>query len=164
MIDKTRLVMRNGTKYLEQRVERTRAAGFIDDVLTSYIELKGKKISKVQIRLYDIVTGEQLKCAERLFHYGKSFQDLNWRRNSKIEFEGTVYRLRKCKGKNDQEPGKKELHEIRNPRNIKIRELETDNEYSPKKKNKRRKKAETKCGRRRCIKLLEREQKEDQRS
>lgn len=150
-------VLRGETKYLEERIERVRASGFVDDVLTVLVEVEEKTITKKQIRIYDISTIENTNIADRLFYYGECFQRLRWKRNSKIEFEGTIYKLRKCKGKNDQKPGSKEIWEIRNPRNIKTVELDTDNRYRPKKKTtkKRRHNRTKEQSRRRELKALE---------
>ena len=88
-----------------------------------------KALTKKRIRIYDISTQGSMDIAVRLFHYGETFGRLSWKRNSKIEFHGTIYRLRKCKGKNDQKPGQKEIFEIRNPRNVTVIEFETNNRY-----------------------------------
>ena len=152
-----RMVLKGETKYLEKRVERVRASGFVDDVLTVLVEIEGKTITKKQIRIYDISTRENNNIADRLFHYGESLRSLRWKRNSKIEFEGTIYTLRKCKGKNDQKPGPKEIWEIRNPRNVRIVELDTDNRYCPKRKTrkKRRHNKTREQSRRRELRVLE---------
>ena len=157
------LVLRGETKYLEQRVERVRATGFIDDVYTSVVELGEKTITKTHIRIFDILTSKDMHIAERLFHYGVSFRDLRWKRNSKIEFDGTVYKLDKCKGKNDQKLGRKELWEIRNPRNVELIEFETNKTYraTSKTRHDSTRRPEKAKLRRRAIKALEKKQRED---
>ena len=141
--EQRKLVMRGGTKYLEQRRERTRGTGFIDDVQTNLVEYGEKTVLKKRVRVYDISVNEEIKIAERLFHYGQNFRNLKWKRNSKIAFAGTVYKLEKCKGKNDQKPGPKEIWEMRNPRNIEVIEFETTNRYRPTKKDQAQVKAKT---------------------
>ena len=154
------LVLRGETKYLERRVERVRATAFVDDVYTVFVELDQKTITKRRIRVYNIRTINNININERSFHYGNSFRGVPWRRNSRIEFDGTLYKLEKCKGKNDQKPGPKEIWEIRNPRNVRIIELETNNKYHPKKK-KRRKSRRRRTNIRKKIKALENEQSRD---
>lgn len=162
-LQERKLVFRGITKYLEQRIERTRATGFIDDVLTVIEELGEKTLVKKKIRIYDITLNTNTKLADRLFHLGSSFEDLNWKRNSKIEFDGTVYKLEKCKGKNDQKPGKKEIWEIRNPRNVKVVEFETNNRFRQTKQRKHRtnRKNEKATSRRKKIKAIAKEQRAD---
>ena len=161
--DTRTLVLRGETKYLEQRVERVHAVGFIDDVYTKLVELDERMLTKKTIRIYDISTTTNVHIAERSFHYGKNFQDLKWKRNSKIEFDGTVYRLHKCKGKNDQKPGSKEIWEIRNPRNVEVIEFETNNRYRPNKKDRHKssRKQEMLKLRRDEIRALEKKQRAD---
>ena len=154
--DKRRLVMRGETKYLEQRIDRVHAVGFIDDVYTKLVELDERMLTKKTIRIYDISTTTNLKIIERSFHYGESLRNLKWKRNSKIEFDGTVYKLDKCKGKNDQKPGSKELWEIRNPRNVEVLEFETNNRYRPKKQE-RHSTSKTNQRRREALRDLERD-------
>ena len=150
--------MRGETKYLEQRVDRVHAVGFIDDVYTRLVELDKKTLTKRTIRIYDISTTTNLQITERSFHYGESFRVLKWKRNSKIEFDGTVYKLDKCKGKNDQKPGSKEIWEIRNPRNVEVAEFETSNRYRPARKSGCRSKARCARSRREMLRTLRKEQ------
>jgi len=159
--EKRTLVMRGETKYLEQRVERIRATGFVDDVYTRIVELEDKRLTKRTIRVYDISTRTNVKIPERFFHYGESFRDLQWKRNCKIEFDGTVYKLGKCKGKNDQKSGSKEILEIRNPRNIEVVELETNKRYRPPRANRSSSKTRTEKSRRETLRNLVREQETD---
>ena len=156
--DKRTLVLRGETKYLEQRIDRVHAVGFIDDVYTRLVELDKKTLTKKTIRIYEISTTTNLQISERAFHYGQSFRVLKWKRNSKIEFYGTVYKLDKCKGKNDQKPGPKELWEIRNPRNVEVIEFETNKRYRPSNKRRSRSKARCARSRREMLRTLKKEQ------
>lgn len=153
---KQRIVMRGDTKYLEHRVERVQAIGFIDDVYTTQIGLEERTLTKKTINVYDIVTKTNVQIREQSFHFGKCFKESKWKRNSKIRFDGTVYHLQKCKGKNDQKLGAKEVWEIRNPRNVELIELETNNRHEQKKTRKRRQ-SKTKQRAREALKALERQ-------
>ncbi len=161
--EQRKLVMRGGTKYLERRRERTRGTGFIDNVQTNLEEYGENTVLKKRVRIYDISVNEEIEIAERLFHYGENFRNLKWKRNSKIVFDGTVYKLEKCKGKNDQEPGPREIYEIRNPRNVEVVEFQTNNRYRPTRKTRHRsKRKEEKAKLRRIeIRALEQKQRED---
>ena len=130
--DNRKLVVRGETRYLEERLERMRATGYLDDVYTKLKELGDKTVTDAFIRIYDISINKNVAITDRLFRYGPNFRNLRWRRNTKVEFDGTVYRLTKCKGKNSQKPGRAILFEIRNPKNVVVVARYTNNRYRAK--------------------------------
>ena len=72
--EKQTLVLRGETKYLEERIERVRATGFIDDVYTSLLELEEEVLTKKTIIVFEILTTTKTRIRVQSFHYGKCFR------------------------------------------------------------------------------------------
>jgi len=114
MIIKNVLYKKIKTKYIKERIIRESAYGYLGEITIDYIIKNNIILSNKKIKIYNILTFSGIVIKEQLISYN-AFKNI---KTKKIRFVGTVYKLHKCKSKNDQSPGSKEKYEIINPRNI----------------------------------------------
>lgn len=111
-----RIVLRNNsTKYVSTRSSKVHANGIVDVVVYHPI----KPIKMLFLRRVIIETPKPIHI-NQCSAWVQNKQHIP-RQGAQIGFECTLYKLTKCKGKNDQRPGKKALWEIKNPRHMYIR-------------------------------------------